>query len=1389
MDRRGVLAVLVAHASGSWLQEALESLSAQSHGDLEIVVARVGDLAVPKRSGVRVRALPPGTGFAAAVNDAVRAAGGDHPYLLVLHDDVVLEPDTVSRLVEEAERSPDAVAVGAKLLEMDRPHVLQEVGGSIDRFAVRHTGIDPDEVDHGQYDDTSDVLYASSACLLVRRSSYDEVGGFDAGSWPLYDDVDLCWRLRRAGGRVVVAPAARARHAAALSRGRRRAAGRGFGSVGLLVQAERGRLRFMLKNYAAVSLAVILPQYLLISLWRLGVAVVRREFWRVRTSFAAWARIAGELGRIREARRSPGPHRVDDQELLQLASRRAVLARRAERVGTVSRFAEGWAAVEQRVTSRLRDPATWAAVAASAVVLLVMGDVLWGGTFTLGEVRPFPRLAEALRSYAASWHPGRLDPAAPAAPGILILGALRSVVRSRALAEKVLLMAPLIVAAGGGARLSRVMGVEESGRRWLAVLTAVNPVTLLLLRDGLVGPLVLWAATPWFVAAFLNPPHAEAGGRMDEIRWRSRWALGAAAVTALHPPTLPWLLLVFGAIVLARSEDGLNPRRLQLLATAVAGAFLLCLPWSLQWFTQHTPLLGWPSDVLGAGRVGLAEATFGIGWPLLAWLAVALVMSVLVGPTRTTVSLILLLAVVWLGGSIRVIPRPSAAAAVGWCVVLLLAFVARRVRDEIGRYELGWRQGVVVLSILLVGSAWAGAAVGAVSDGADAQHVRILPPGDREGRVLWLWPASETTVAWVTDGFRTEMTSYPAESGPELRLLRAAVDAAERGRTHRAGSVLALGDVSHVVVLGGPAPLSKLGQQADLVLTESQQGGRVYDNEAWMGPAMRLVRPPRQALSAEGLAALVEAPARVPATPRGRGLNLRVEEPGDGVLYLAGGLRRGWTIDGERARPVAAGVWVEAEGVSGPVRATPPMGWTRIVLAVQALAFAVVAGAWVLSLYLAGPGTGPVPIRRLELRLLSLRSGLALVPVLAAAGAGVVAWSGLAAAVPDQFLSTAWFCPPAARGATQQLAIVNPGSGPARFLVRPALAAPATESAVLPAGARRTIDLDPPQGAVVEAYGRDLAVATVAVDGARSATTVCASDVERTVVFAEGGRGATRARERLTETYVLYNPFPEPARAAVRFYTPDETISPPALQDVTVEPGGTATVDPETQLEPQNDLSVEVTVWQGRALVSRRLSTPIEVNWSLGTIPSPSGAFPRVSTLEASSQIVVVNPRDRAGEVVLTLVGEQGSLPRATFEVEPRSRTTYDLAGPAPDHEQLLVQVRAAPPMAMEAVVVPQQRTDRSILALQQPRAGWVVPAAEGRTLLLGNPGTRPVRVALRRLGPGPALRPVTVPPARIVAVDLRADPGPFGVALGASGGPVTAAVVGGQGAAPALPR
>jgi len=148
--------------------------------------------------------------FSAGNNLGAAQARGE--VLCFLNDDVVpLSQGWLSRMVDGLDG--DVVAVGAQLLYPRR----RLLGGATRDVAVQHRGIHfvpgagvPQAVNIGTGEDPvvltrkRAVAAATAACLVVDRNAFDAVGGFDSEYQYGAEDVDLCWRLRRAGGRVIV---------------------------------------------------------------------------------------------------------------------------------------------------------------------------------------------------------------------------------------------------------------------------------------------------------------------------------------------------------------------------------------------------------------------------------------------------------------------------------------------------------------------------------------------------------------------------------------------------------------------------------------------------------------------------------------------------------------------------------------------------------------------------------------------------------------------------------------------------------------------------------------------------------------------------------------------------------------------------------------------------------------------------------------------------------------------------------------------------------------------------------------------------------------------------------------------------------------------------------
>ncbi|MCU7519720.1 MAG: glycosyltransferase [Ignavibacteria bacterium] len=147
-------------------------------------------------------------GFSRANNLAARTARGS--YLLFLNNDTEVRKGWMEMLVKILDKDAKAAAAGSKLLFPDG--TIQHAGiGIFDHRKMK----DPLLAQHLYLHQPADCSEAevmtkyqslTAACLLVRRSAFEEVGGFDEGYWNGYEDVDLCFKLRQRGYSLVYQP-------------------------------------------------------------------------------------------------------------------------------------------------------------------------------------------------------------------------------------------------------------------------------------------------------------------------------------------------------------------------------------------------------------------------------------------------------------------------------------------------------------------------------------------------------------------------------------------------------------------------------------------------------------------------------------------------------------------------------------------------------------------------------------------------------------------------------------------------------------------------------------------------------------------------------------------------------------------------------------------------------------------------------------------------------------------------------------------------------------------------------------------------------------------------------------------------------------------------------
>src|SRR5262245_13528539 len=656
---RPVVVVVVTHDPPADRRDALlAALAAQDHPNLDVLVVDTGDDDVTEPvhavlPEARIERRPGAGGFGAAANTVLDLVSGAE-YYVFCHDDVEPDAGAVSALVAAAEHW-DADVVGPKLVATDDERRLLQFGVTVDKVGVSLPLVERRELDQGQHDGLRDVFAVPGAFTLVRASAFAEVGGFDEAINFLNDDLSLCWRIRVAGGRVLVTSAARVRHAEAFA-----ARPEGRAAPGL---AARHRVRVLLTSYRGWSLVTIVPQSRVVSRIRPCTALCTGWFGRPWAALAAWPWNLARLGSRRAARRAVRSfRRVKDYDVRRYQARGLVAPRvrrlRVEGNGRASggRWAAGRrvAAVPERGHMTV-DPTAWAPVTV-AVVAVITGVLLFGSRHlvtrnvpAVGELVPFGSSAgDLLGAWAGGVRPSGVagGPAAPTLAGVS--GALGFVVGGHlALARTLLTVGLLALGVIGAHRLSRDLGSKVAQVAG-ALAYAALPLPYEALATGRWTVLGAWAGAPWMLrrlalASGTAPFGAGAGPRRMVLH-----VVAAGAVTALVGlvvPQAPVLLVLMGLALALGTLLGLEGRGIVgLLVTAAGGAVvagLLLLPTTLDVLGSPAAFRAWlggpavaeagdtawaPAVALVAGAALvplLVGRRWRLGWALRAWALVA----------------------------------------------------------------------------------------------------------------------------------------------------------------------------------------------------------------------------------------------------------------------------------------------------------------------------------------------------------------------------------------------------------------------------------------------------------------------------------------------------------------------------------------------------------------------------------------------------------------------------------------------------------------------------------------------------------------------------------------------------------------------------------------------
>ena len=211
-----VIAVLVARNGAQYLPRTLAALAAQTRRPDSVILVDAGssdESGALLRSAAlgEVRATPGRRSFGAAVVHALQAAppqSAENEWVWLLGHDNAPDPSALSAMLGAVEVAPSVAIAGPKLMRWDEPGVIVSFGETVTAYG-RSVELVSGELDQAQHDLHSDLLAVAAGGMLVRRSVWTALGGFDPGLPSVDAALDLAVRARLAGHRVVGVPSAR----------------------------------------------------------------------------------------------------------------------------------------------------------------------------------------------------------------------------------------------------------------------------------------------------------------------------------------------------------------------------------------------------------------------------------------------------------------------------------------------------------------------------------------------------------------------------------------------------------------------------------------------------------------------------------------------------------------------------------------------------------------------------------------------------------------------------------------------------------------------------------------------------------------------------------------------------------------------------------------------------------------------------------------------------------------------------------------------------------------------------------------------------------------------------------------------------------------------------
>lgn len=575
-----VTAILVARSGEAYLERTLAGLARQTRRPDSIVVVNAGST---DRSEELLAASGPTqlvtTGkvdFGTAVNRAIAVAApaeSENDWLWLLAHDNAPQPAALEALLGAVEIAPSVAVAGPKLMRWDEPDVIAEYGETMTYYGAAIPLVEG-ELDQAQHNTRSDVLGVAAGGMLVRRSLWMALGGFDPGLPSVDAALDFSVRARLAGFRVVVVPGAKvATDGGPENFGRSSVSDRRRASTRRAAQLHRRLV------YAPVA---ALPLHWL-SL--LPLAIIRAIGQILAKHPGA---VGGELGsalstafggsRIGAARRSlRRTRRLGWASIAPLRMAPAVVRERRAQSREAHRNENAVVHYEARA-GFVSSGGLWVVVLAGIIGLISWAPLLGATSITGGTLLPLSGTVAELWSHVGYGFRdigiGFTGASDPFSYLLAVLGTITFWSPSLSIVLVYLLALPL--SALGAWFAARRFTTRRSLPTIAAFLWAVAPPLAGALSGGHFGATIAHLLLPWLVLAVLSAPRS----------WAASAGAGLlfAAIAASAPLLVPALVLALLAWIVAR------PKSIHRLLGIPIPALALFAPLIVQQVLRGNPL-------------------------------------------------------------------------------------------------------------------------------------------------------------------------------------------------------------------------------------------------------------------------------------------------------------------------------------------------------------------------------------------------------------------------------------------------------------------------------------------------------------------------------------------------------------------------------------------------------------------------------------------------------------------------------------------------------------------------------------------------------------------------------------------------------------------------------